>query len=225
MNPQTQHLSLPGPAGALECAFDAPSGSPRGMALVCHPHPLFGGTMDHKVVQTLARAFLQLGYATWRFNFRGVGASEGAWDEGRGEIDDAMAVITAQRAAGQPLALAGFSFGGYVATQVAARLAATAPVERLVLVGPSVEKQQAAPVPPETLVIQGELDDVVPLSAVLDWARPQNLPVTVVPGAGHFFHGNLPLLRQIVSGAWAARSSPITQNSAQTSAHPGALAP
>ena len=86
---------MAGPAGVLECAVDVPEGTARGIAVVCHPHPLHGGTMDNKVVQTLARAFVQLGYRAVRFNFRGVGASAGAWDEGRGEIDDAMAVIAA----------------------------------------------------------------------------------------------------------------------------------
>ena len=211
MNSGTRRVSVPGPAGAIECAVDLPAAQtpPRGMALVCHPHPQHGGTLDNKVVQTVARALLQLGYRTVRFNFRGVGASAGAWDEGRGEIDDACAVIAALRddgaapgAAPVPLVVAGFSFGGYVASQAAARLPDGAKAERLVLVGPSTQKQQVAMVPADTLVIHGELDDVVPLAATLDWARPQSLPVVVVPGGGHFFHGQLPLLKSIVLAAW-----------------------
>ncbi|MBT9490272.1 MAG: alpha/beta fold hydrolase [Rubrivivax sp.] len=202
MNAQTERLLIAGPAGALECAIDTPATAPRGAAVLCHPHPQHGGTMDNKVVQTLARAFVQLGYRAVRFNFRGIGGSEGAWDEGRGEVDDALAVIAAIRDPALPLALGGFSFGAYVATQAAARLPAEARAERLVLVGPAVVNFAAAPVSQDTLLIHGEADDVVPLSAVLDWARPQALPVTVVPGAGHFFHGQLGLLKQLITGAW-----------------------
>ena len=199
MNAHTQRRTVAGPAGAIECAVDAPAGAPRGLAVVCHPHPQHGGTMDNKVVQTLARAFVQLGYAALRFNFRGVGASQGAWAGGPGEIDDALAVAGALRVPGQPLVLAGFSFGAFVASHVAARLAsAAAGAERLVLVGPAASRFDMAAVPPDTLVIHGEADDVVPLAAVLDWARPQSLPVTVIPGAGHFFHGQLPLLKSLV---------------------------
>jgi uncharacterized protein len=203
MNAQTQRRSIAGPSGAIECALDMPAGSPRGLAVLCHPHPQHGGTMDNKVVQTLARAFTQLGYSAVRFNFRGVGASQGAWAEGPGEIEDALAVVGAFRAAGQPLLLAGFSFGAYVASNVAARLATDgAAAERLVLIAPAASRFDMAQVPPDTLVIHGESDDVVPLAAVFDWARPQALPVTVVPGAGHFFHGQLPLLKSLVVGAW-----------------------
>ena len=203
MNAQTQRQSIAGPSGAIECAIDVPAGTPRGLAVVCHPHPQHGGTMDNKVVQTLARAFVQLGYTAVRFNFRGVGASQGAWAEGPGEIDDALAVIGAFRTAGQPLLLAGFSFGAYVASNAAARLASDgAAAERLVLIAPAASRFDMAPVPPDTLVVHGESDDVVPLAAVFDWARPQSLPVTVVPGAGHFFHGQLPLLKSLVVGVW-----------------------
>ncbi len=198
MNPQTRRVSIAGPAGAIECAIDEPSTAPRGVAVVCHPHPQHGGTMDNKVAQTLARAFVQLGLRAVRFNFRGVGGSAGAWDEGRGEVDDALAVIAAHRDVALPLVLAGFSFGAYVASEAAQRLPAQAKAARLVLVGPSTQKQQMPPVPEGTLVIHGEADDVVPLSATLDWARPQGLPVTVIPGAGHFFHGQLTLLKNLV---------------------------
>ncbi len=206
MNSATQRLQLPGPAGEIQCAVDAPAAgaAARGVAVVCHPHPQHGGTMDNKVVMTLARAFVTLGYTSVRFNFRGVGMSQGRWDEGRGEVDDTLAVVQAQRAPGQPLLLAGFSFGGFVASQAATRLAPGAAAERLVLVGPAASRFPLAPVPADTLVVHGELDDVVPLAAVFDWARPQNLPVTVLPGAGHFFHGQLSVLKQIVLAACGA---------------------
>jgi alpha/beta superfamily hydrolase len=202
MNAQTRHFSLQGPAGELQCAVDEPAASglttPRGLALVCHPHPLHGGTLDNKVVQTLARALVQLGWRAVRFNFRGVGASQGVWDEGRGEVDDAHAVVQALRESAQPLVVAGFSFGAYVASQVAARLQGPEAAQRVVLVGPAVQNFPVAPVPQDSLVIHGESDEVVSLSSVLDWARPHTLPVTVVPGTGHFFHGQLPLLKSLV---------------------------
>jgi uncharacterized protein len=211
MNSHTQRVAVAGPAGAIECAIDTPAQAPRGLAVVCHPHPQFGGTMDNKVVQTLARALVQLGYRCVRFNFRGIGQSQGQWDEGRGEVDDAMAVVQAQRTAAEPLVLAGFSFGGYVASQAAARLP---DLERLVLVGPAVQNFTVAPAPSGTVLIHGEVDDVVPLSAVLDWARPQGLPVTVLPGAGHFFHGQLATLKQIVLDAWTGR--PLSSSSSSS---------
>ena len=198
MNSQTEKRLVDGPTGRIECAIDRPAEGValRGLALVCHPNPTQGGTMDNKVVQTLARAFLQMGWRTVRFNFRGIGQSEGVWDEGRGEVDDALAALAATREPGETLILAGFSFGGYVASQAALRIEDKA--QRLVLVGPATSRFDTAPVPPDTLVIQGEVDDVVPLQAVLDWARPQSLPVVVVPGVGHFFHGQLPLLKNLV---------------------------
>ncbi|MCY7314690.1 MAG: alpha/beta fold hydrolase [Rubrivivax sp.] len=209
MNAATQRLSIDGPVGALACALDEPTGAARGLAVVCHPHPQFGGTLDNKVVQTLARALVQLGYRVLRFNFRGIGGSTGQWDEGRGEIDDALAVVAWGRATqpAAPLVMGGFSFGAYVASQAAQQLAAAGTAaERVVLVGPAVQNFAVAPVPADTLVIHGEHDDVVALQAVFDWARPQALPVTVLPGAGHFFHGQLPVLKQIVIGAWASRA-------------------
>lgn len=203
MNAQTLRQQMTGPAGVLAVAVDEPAGgATAGVAVVCHPHPLHGGTMDNKVAQTLARAFVQLGYRAVRFNFRGVAPSQGTWDAGRGEVDDALAVIAAYRQPGQPLALAGFSFGGYVASQAAAQLAGVDPVERLVLVGPATVNFEVAAVAANTLVIHGEADEVVPLKATLDWARPQSLPVVVVPGVGHFFHGQLALLRSLVVDGW-----------------------
>lgn len=204
MNLNTRRASIAGPAGALEAAVNDPlEAAPRGVAVVCHPHPLHGGTMDNKVAQTLARAFVQLGWRAVRFNFRGVGASAGTWDAGQGEIDDALAVVAAWRDPGLPLVLAGFSFGAYVASQAARRLAeAGTPASRLVLVGPATQNFEVAPVPPDTLVIHGEADEVVPLSATLDWARPQQLPVVVMPGVGHFFHGQLSVLKSAIVRAW-----------------------
>jgi len=194
VNPRTQRRVVAGPAGDLDCALDEPVGALHGVAVICHPHPQHGGTLDNKVVATLARAFTQCGWRAVRFNFRGIGGSAGAWDEGRGEIDDALAVVAALREPGQALALAGFSFGGYVASQAAAALQP----ERLVLVGPATASFTVTPVRSDTLVIHGEADDVVLLAATLDWARPLALPVVVVPGAGHFFHGQLPLLKSLV---------------------------
>ncbi|HEV7913893.1 MAG TPA: alpha/beta fold hydrolase [Albitalea sp.] len=198
MNSHTVRQTLAGPAGAIECAIDLPAGEPVGVAVVCHPHPVHGGTMDNKVVVTLARAFLQLGLRTVRFNFRGIGGSAGAWDEGRGEVDDVLAVIAAHRDPQSRFMLGGFSFGGYVAAAGASRLPDSAKPERLVLIGPSTQKQQLPAVPADTVVIHGEADDVVPLAATLDWARPQVLPIIVLPGVGHFFHGQLSLLKNVV---------------------------
>jgi alpha/beta superfamily hydrolase len=202
MSSHLRRLSVPGPAGTIECVVDSPADALRGVAVICHPHPQHGGTMDNKVVQTLARSFLQLGYRTVRFNFRGVGASQGAWDDGRGEVDDALAVVAELRKPDLPLVLAGFSFGGYVAAQAASVLPAGVAATRLVLVGPSTQVQQLPVVPADTLVIHGEQDDVVPLAATLAWARPQSLPVVVIPGGGHFFHGQLSLLKCIVLRAF-----------------------
>jgi uncharacterized protein len=171
---------------------DDPEGEAKGVALVAHPHPLFGGTLDNKVAQTLARAFVSLGYAAWRPNFRGVGQSEGTHDEGRGEVDDLLAVLAHTRA--EHYVLAGFSFGAAMQARVAHR---TRP-EWVVLVGPAVTNYELPAVPKGSLVIHGESDDTIPLAAVLDWARPQDLPVVIVPGSDHFFHRKLPVLRQIV---------------------------
>lgn len=196
---------IDGAAGPIECVLEAPAASPRGVAVVAHPHPLMGGTMDNKVVHTLVRAHVQAGWAAVRFNFRGVGRSAGQHDEGRGETDDLLTVLNHHLGlpdlAGRPWALAGFSFGGFVAARAAQALASTHAPSSLVLVGPAASRFEVPAVPPavqSACVIHGEQDDVVPLSAVLDWARPQAMPVTVVPGVGHFFHGQLPLLRQLV---------------------------
>lgn len=201
MNSQTEKISLQGAVGAIEVQRDQPAGTPRGIAVIAHPHPLFGGTMDNKVVQTLARAFVASGWTTVRFNFRGVGASEGVHDEGRGELEDMLNVV-GQLASEGPLAIAGFSFGAFVATGAAAKLWTERDIRQIVLVGTAAARNTVATLPAEAhermLVVHGEADDTVPLSAVMDWARPQSLPVTVVPGGGHFFHGQLPLLKSLV---------------------------
>jgi alpha/beta superfamily hydrolase len=201
MNAQTQRLTLIGEAGPIEALRDMPEGTSRGVAVVAHPHPLFGGTMDNKVVQTLARAFVQCGWTAVRFNFRGVGASAGAHDAGQGEIRDLLRVVE-QVAFDGPLALAGFSFGSFVTSHALAALWGQRPIDKVVLVGTAASRFTVADVPvsahEQTLVVHGEQDDTVPLSAVMDWARPQTLPVTVVPGGGHFFHGQLPLLKNLV---------------------------
>lgn len=192
----SQRISIAGAAGTIEVDVADPGDTRRGLALIAHPHPLQGGTKDNKVVTTLAKAFYHLGYVAARANFRGVGGTAGTYDEGNGETDDTVTIAEQllARYGEIPLVLAGFSFGSFVQTRVAKRLTA----QQLVLVGPAVNRFPAETVPADTLVIQGEEDDVVPLAAVLDWARPQNLPVVVIPGTGHFFHGRLGLLAQIV---------------------------
>jgi alpha/beta superfamily hydrolase len=202
MNRTSRHLFVAGPDGAIECAIDAPPEAVRGVAVLCHPHPQHGGTMDNKVVQTLARSFVAMGWRAVRFNFRGVGASEGRYDDGRGEVDDALAVIGAQRDAALPLAVVGFSFGGWVAAAAAARLGESVPRPRLLLVAPATKTFALPAVADDTIVIHGDADDVVPLASTLAWARPQTLPVIVLPGVGHFFHGQLTLLKHLVANAW-----------------------
>lgn len=201
MNAQTETLLLPGSAGWIELAIDRPVVASTGTAVIAHPHPLFGGTMQNKVVQTLARAFVQCGWTAVRFNFRGVGQSQGVHDHGAGEADDLLAVIEAQAPTGT-LALAGFSFGAFVTCQAMVRLhAAQRTLHSTILVGTAASRFQVPALPVDlharTLVVHGEQDDTVPLSAVLDWARPQTLPVTVIPGVEHFFHGQLPVLKQL----------------------------
>lgn len=189
-------IFIDGPAGNLEAVVNDPGEQRRGIALIAHPHPLFGGTLDNKVVQTVAKAFFELDYCALRPNLRGVGKSQGGYDEGKGETQDMLAV--AEYAKDQfgdlPLVLAGFSFGAFVQSRVIKHL----PAEKLVLIAPAVGRFDIGTVPANTLVIHGDQDDVVPLAAVLAWAQPQKLRVMVLPGAGHFFHGRLPQLKQIV---------------------------
>jgi alpha/beta superfamily hydrolase len=210
MTRSSETVSIAGAAGAIEAVVDVPDvpgvSAPRGVALVAHPHPLYGGALDNKVVQTLARAFNELGYASVRPNFRGVGGSAGAHDHGEGETEDLVRVAqwALDRFGMQRIALAGFSFGAFVQTRVSKRV----PAERLVLVGvpnglvSGARSYTPEPVPADTLVIHGELDETVPLARVFDWARPQELPVVVLPGADHFFHRRLHIIRSIVQGAW-----------------------
>jgi alpha/beta superfamily hydrolase len=192
MRASTRREFVAGPAGRIECAVDSPESEPRGVALIAHPHPLFGGTLDNKVVQTLARALVELGYQTWRPNFRGVGETEGTHDEGRGELHDLRTVL--EKIQTGKVVLAGFSFGA----SLQARLAAEASPHWLVLVGIGITRLEAPPVAEGSLVIHGENDDTVPLAAVLDWARPQELPVVLVPGADHYFHRKLHVIKRIV---------------------------
>ncbi|NHR05418.1 alpha/beta fold hydrolase [Chromobacterium haemolyticum] len=191
-----------GPAGGLETIVVSAQGEARGIAVICHPNPLQGGSNTNKVVQTAAKALSQLGYVCYCPNLRGVGDSEGQHDYGIGEVEDVIAVVEhARREQGDlPLALAGFSFGGFVAARTRARIAS----DKLLLMGVAVGKYETPTpeVPANTLLIHGEEDEVIPLSAVMDWARPQGLPVVVFPGAGHFFHGRLVQLAQTIQRCW-----------------------
>ncbi len=204
---------IDGPIGKIEIAVDwpaeaiEPNAPARGIALIAHPHPLLGGTMDNKVAHTLARTFMQLGYVAVRSNFRGMGQTAGEHDQGNGEQDDLLAVLEHLRAqplcADSPLVLAGFSFGTFVLSHLAQRLAQNnISVQRLVFVGTAAGRWAVAPVPEDTIVIHGEQDETIPLTEVFDWARPQELPVTVIPGADHFFHRKLHLLKRIIVENW-----------------------
>lgn len=214
MNAQTQHFVITGPAGQLQCALDLPDRhaypEPVGIGLVGHPHPLYGGTMDNKVAQTLARGFVALGYAAVRMNFRGVGSSAGQHDEGRGETDDMEVLLEhmQQRYPGLPVALAGFSFGSFVQASLQQRLAARGtPAERLVLVGSAARKWPMPDVPGNSIIIHGEFDDTIPLADVLEWLRPQDIPVMVIPGADHFFHRKLQHIKNLMLEMWHRRPS------------------
>lgn len=210
MTPRGDKRLIDGPAGRIEVALDWPSGPVTGgVACIGHPHPLYGGTMDNKVVTTIARTFAALGWLALRINFRGVGASEGAHDDGNGETDDFLHVlqtvpaqddVASRLPAGAAVALAGFSFGSFVAARAAQSLAESGrAADHLVLVGAAAGKWPMPDVPVETLVIHGENDDTIELAAVLDWLRPHGVPVLVIPGADHFFHRRLPLLKARIS--------------------------
>lgn len=198
-----QTFFVDGPAGKIETILAEPGNQPSGIAIVAHPHPLHGGTLNNKVVYTLFNSVLQLGYIAVKFNFRGVGQSEGSFDHGIGEVDDVVAVTSfvqkqfAGHADDFPLLLAGFSFGGGVQIQAAQRLHP----ESLILVAPSLRHVVSAQIPSEVkriLIIQGDRDDIVPLDATLEWATAQTLPIVVIPGAEHFFHGKLTALKQVI---------------------------
>jgi uncharacterized protein len=209
MNRQ-ERILVPGPAGQIETALDYPANdTPRNIALVAHPHPLYGGALDNKVAQTLAWAFRDLGYLAVRPNFRGVGQSEGQHDLGIGETDDLEHIVHwAAKHAGiaEPVkpVLAGFSFGSYVCVRLAQRIE----VERMVLVGTAVgrvsgdREYPGASVPADSILIHGELDETVPITNVFAWAGPLDIPVVVIPGADHFFHRRLNIIRGIVTRAW-----------------------
>lgn len=209
MNALTEYFLIPGAAGQLECALDLPDvdvfPQPIGLGLVAHPHPLYGGTMDNKVAQTIARTFTSLGYATARMNFRGVGKSEGVHDAGIGETDD-MELLLAhmqQRFPQLPLALGGFSFGTFVQSRLQQRLSEQGKgAQRLVLVGAAAGKWAMPNIPTNTILIHGELDDTIPLLAVYEWLRPQEIPVVVIPGADHFFHRRLQHIKNTIVKLW-----------------------
>ena len=210
----TERAMLEGAAGKIEVAASFPQ-APRAVAVIAHPHPLFGGTMDNKVITTLSKVLVDAGIATFRFNFRGVGASEGKHDEGRGETDDLLLVAEHARlqVSHVPLYLAGFSFGGMVALRASERLE----FKQLVLVAPGFRRIAQhgfgeAPDPHDpnlgtlgrhtyanTVVIHGDLDETVPLTDSIAWATPREVPVVVVPGGEHFFHRKLHVLREIVA--------------------------
>ena len=211
-----QRAGVAGAAGNIEVAASLPDSAPRAVAVVAHPHPLYGGTMDNKVVTTVARAFGERGAATFRFNFRGVGATEGAHDEGRGETEDCLAVIAHARATvgpELPLWLAGFSFGGAVAVRASARTH----FHHLVLVAPAFRRLTGEglgavpdPADPElgaegrhtlanTVIVHGDRDETVLLQDSIAWATLREVPIVVVPGADHFFHRKLHVLRDAVA--------------------------
>lgn len=213
MNAHTLIQGFAGAAGRIDTAIDRPRDPPRGLAVIAHPHPLYGGTRDNKVVQTLARAMVELGLLAVRPDFRGVGASQGAHDQGIGETDDlvsltqqllshewlAPARAASQRGIPMPLVLAGFSFGSFVQTRVAGALRERGiAVSRMVMVGTAVRRFEVQRVPEDSVIIHGDLDETVPLADLLEWARGGDAPVTVIPGADHFFHRRLTVIKRIV---------------------------
>ena len=207
MPPRTETISFDGLAGLIDCALDWPEGEPTGWALVLHPNPAQGGTRDNKVVTTIARACVQQGLVALRPNFRGIGSSGGVFDHGKGELLDMAALVEQFRVrypevASLPWVLGGFSFGTSIAVQLYAkweRLEKNLP-NIVVLAGSAAMRFRHSEVkaPEDALVIHGEVDEVVPLSEVMDWARPLGVPIVVIPEAGHFFHGKLLILRQLV---------------------------
>lgn len=201
--PVSEKLFIEGPAGRLESILDEPRDGPvRGCAVVCHPHPQHGGTMHNKVAHTLARAFVRLGFRTLRFNFRGTEASEGSYDEGDGELDDALAAAAWLRAGGcdGPLWIAGFSFGAAIAV----RAAEPARVDGVVAVAPAIYRfaRGVARMPDcPFLVIQGDEDELVDVQETIEWVHglEPGPELLVMPGAEHFFHGRLVELRDAVT--------------------------
>ncbi len=194
--PTQKTISISGSTGNLEGSLHLPDVAPTAIVVVAHPLPTMGGTMDNKVVTTLTKAFVELEYATLRFNFRGVGTSEGSYDAGHGETLDAITAANYLRSEfpNLPLLLAGFSFGGYVQARAAAELNP----QQLILIAPAVGRFAMPHVPANTLLVHGDLDEVVPLNDLLHWAQPQQLAIVVLAGAGHYFHGRLVQLKQVV---------------------------
>jgi alpha/beta superfamily hydrolase len=208
LNSTPQKIFLPVEHGQLEVMKDAALSlpeskdiSPKGTAVLSHPHPLHGGTMDNKVVQTMARAFTQAGWDVLRFNFRGVGQSSGVYDNALGELEDLLSVI-AQMAPTGRVALGGFSFGAMITAKAVEQLLLKRAIDRVVLVGLAVSRFEVplldVAMHHNTLLIHGQDDDVVPLADVMAWAQDPVMPVCVVPQTGHFFHGQLPLLKGLV---------------------------
>lgn len=208
------HFIIPGPAGDIEIATALPKEKQVLVTgVVCHPHPLYGGAMNNKVVTTLAKTMRSLGIATIRFNFRGVGQSAGSYAEGIGESEDLLAVLDWVKQV-RPLDkvfLAGFSFGSYVAARVADQW----PVSQLITVAPPVNhfdfdnlSKSYSP----WLVVQGEQDEVVPAEEVFAWIKKQTFPIQLIkmPNASHFFHGHLIELQDLVSEVLAARINSLT---------------
>lgn len=191
-----QLFSTTGKSGNLEGIAHLSKGDPVAVAIVCHPLPTMGGTMENKVAFTLAKTFAELGCVALRFNFRGVGASEGEFSGGAGEMQDVVSIdeFSREQFGDLPLILSGFSFGGYVAALAAQQLQP----RHLILAAPAVGRFAMPGVAPDTLVIHGEHDDVVPLADVMNWARPAHLPIVVLPQAEHFFHGRLTQLRDLI---------------------------
>ncbi len=203
----TENTSFDGLAGIIDCAIDWPEGAPTGWALILHPNPSQGGTRDNKVVTTLSRACVQQGLVALRPNFRGIGASGGSFDHGKGELQDMAALVEQFRVrypeiAAKPWVLGGFSFGTSIGVQLYAQWEkAGKNLPNIVILAGSAAlrfRHSDAKAPEDALVIHGELDEVVPLSEVMEWARPIGMPVVVIPEAGHFFHGKLLVLRQLV---------------------------
>jgi len=199
----TSEIFLTGPAGKLECLIDVPEPELKRPAtvVICHPHPMHGGTMRNKVVTIIERAVRELGLNTVRFNFRGAGESEGEYDEGQGEIEDLMAVAewVQKTRPSDDLWLAGFSFGAFVTLKAAQDL----PVRQMITIAPPVERygfEHLLPPNCPWLVVQGDEDDVVSATAVQQWAdaldQPPNL--IIMEGADHFFHRRLMDLRGLI---------------------------
>lgn len=198
-----QKLFVIGPAGKIETVITLPICEPRGIAIIAHPHPLYHGNMDNKVVYMTNKALIEKGFITAKFNFRGVGLSEGKYAEGVGEISDVLAVTrflqdNYNTHLNQPLLiLAGFSFGGAIQAFAAQQINP----HKLILIAPSVARMNTPQVidhAKATLIIHGDQDDIVPLQSVVDWASPQGIPVTIIPEAEHFFHGKLTILKQTI---------------------------